>query len=220
MLARRSAFALLTLGLTLGFLGLTAIPAHATVMVEIPIEQLVFDADAIVHASVARTGTQLETFDGHLEPHTIAELRVLGWIKGSGAEQLAIDELGGTVNGSGSWIDGTPRYREGEEVIVFLRRLPSGAYRTVGMEQGRFCIVHTVALTGGERVGRTLVERDTSTLAFAAWVDGQMQVRDGGRSPSVEYDTFVGFLASVLEQLAVSTPPTEPSDPRTTAGVR
>lgn len=208
MLARRNAFAILTLT----FLGLTALPAHATVMVEIPLEQLIADSDAIVHATVLRTGTQLETFDGHLEPHTIAQLQISDWLKGTGQERLSIDEIGGTVDGSGSWIDGTPRYRDGEEVVVFLRRLPNGSYRTVGMEQGRFDVVHTVDVSA--HAGRTVVERDTSTLAFASWVNGEMQVHEGGRSPSVDYDTFVAFVASVLEQLAV------PADPSTTGGAR
>lgn len=208
MLARRSAFALLTVAL----LALTALPAHATVVVEIPLEQLVADSDAIVHATVLRTGAQLETFDGRLEPHTIAELQVADWLKGSGAERLSIDEIGGTVNGSGSWIDGTPRYHAGEEVIVFLRRLPDGSFRTVGMEQGRFDVVHTVSIASSSIA--TVVERDTTTLAFASWVNGQMQVRDGGRSPSVDYDTFVGFVTSVVEQLAL------PAVSSTTGGAR
>lgn len=209
MLARRSALALLTLA----FLGLAALPAHATVMVEIPMEQLIGDAEVIVHATVLRTGTQLETFDGHLEPHTIAELAVLDVLKGGPVQRITIDEIGGTTaDGSGSWVDGTPRYRDGEEVVVFLRRLPSGAFRTVGMEQGRFDVIREVDVQA--HVARTLVERDTSTIAFAAWVDGEMQVRDGGRSPAVDYDSFVGFVASVLEQLAV------PSDPSSTGGGR
>lgn len=197
MLTRRGALALSTLVLTSS----VALPALATVVVEIPMEELVADADVIVHGSVLRSGAQLETFDGRLEPHTITDLRVIDWLAGSGGEVLTIDEIGGEVNGSGRWIDGTPRYAPREEVIVFLRRLPSGAYRTVGMAQGRFDVVHSIAPSAG--TSATWVERDTSTLAFASWVRGQMQIRDGGRSPSVDYDTFVGFIRSVVEQLAL-----------------
>lgn len=203
---RRSALALSTLVLIL----LLALPASATVMVEIPMEDLIATSDVIVHAHVLRTGSQLETYEGHLEPHTITELRIDDWLKGDGEERIAIDEIGGEVDGRGSWIDGTPRYRDGEEVVVFLGRLPGGAFRTVGMEQGRFDVVVTASGAGIT----TLVERDTSTIAFASWVNGRMQVHDGGPSPSVEYATFVGFVASVLEQLAL------PSDPRTTGGAR
>jgi hypothetical protein len=163
-------------------------------------EQLIAQSDAIVRATVRRTGEQLETFDGRLEPHTIAQLTVDDWMKGDGGPELTIDEIGGVVDGNGRWIDGTPRYRAGREVIVFLRRLPSGAYRTVGMEQGYFEVVHRAPSDGG------FVERDTSSIAFASWVDGEMQVHEGGRSPSVPLDTFVGFVVSVLDQLAL--PPT------------
>ncbi len=207
MLARRrSALALFTLSFAL----LVAMPAAATVMVEIPMEDLVATSDAIVHAHVLRTGSQLETYEGRLEPHTVTELRIDDWLKGDGEERITIDEIGGEVGGRGSWIDGTPRYAPGEEVVVFLRQLPSGAFRTVGMAQGRFDVVHTAS---GEGL-TTIVERDTSTIAFASWVNGQMQVRDGGHSPSVEYATFVGFVSSVMEQLAL------PPGPRTTGGAR
>lgn len=208
MLARR---ALLPLAI-LSSLALVALPASATVMVEIPMEELVSTSDLIVHATVLRTGTQLEPFEGHLETHTITELRPVDFLRGSGDDVVRIDEIGGTnPDGSGSWIEGTPRYRDGEEVIVFLRRLPNGAFRTVGMEQGRFEVIHEVDASGG----RTVVERDTSHVGFASWVDGHMQVRDGARSPSVEYDVFVGFVASVLEQL-----PTVPGTTGTTGGGR
>jgi hypothetical protein len=67
------------------------------------------------------------------------------------------------------------------------------------MEQGRFDVVRAVQ---GSSIA-TLVERDTSTIGFASWVNGEMIVQPGGRSPAVDYDTFVGFVASVVEQLAV-----------------
>ncbi len=203
---RRSALALCTLSFAL----LVAMPAAATVMVEIPMEDLVATSDAIVHAHVLRTGTQLETYEGRLEPHTITELRVDDWLQSDGDPRIAIDEIGGEVDGRGSWIDGTPRYAPGDEVVVFLRQLPSGAYRTVGMAQGRFDVVHTASGAGVT----TVVQRDTSTLAFASWVNGQMRVRDGGPSPSVDYASFVGFVSSVLEQLAL------PPGPHTTTGAR
>ena len=210
----RPLFARSLAALAIAFVGLSALPAHATVMVELAMEQLIGSADVIVHARVLRSGTQLETFAGHLEPHTITELEVRDTLKGSPDERVTIDEIGGATDDGGSWIDGTPRYEAGDEVVVFLRRLPSAAYRTVGMSQGRFEVVHAIATSAGAPIARTIVERDTRTLAFASWIDGQMVVHDGAQSPSVDYDTFVGFVASVLDQLAI------PSDPRTTGGPR
>jgi hypothetical protein len=192
---------------------LVASTARATVVVEIPIEQLIAGADAIVHAHVLRTGTQLETLDGHLEPHTLSELRVLDVLAGAVDERVTIDEIGGVDESGGSAIDGTPRYVAGDEVIVFLHRLPSGAYRTLGMAQGRFDVTHAIAVEHGRPIDRPLVSRDTTTIAFASWVDGVMQVRDGHRSPSVDYDVFVAFVAGVIDQLAL------PSEPRTSGAL-
>ena len=189
-----------------------AIPAHATVMVEIPIEQLIGDADVIVHGTVVRDGTRLAQIDGRFEPHSIAEVRVEDWLKGDSADVLEIDEIGGETPSYGRWIEGTPRYRRGDEVIVFLRRLPSGSFRTLGMAQGRFEVGHAITSTPG---GEITVRRDTSTVAFASWADGQMIVHDGAVGPTVAYGEFVGFVRSVVEQLVLAG-----SSTSTTAGAR
>ena len=188
-----------------------AVPAHATVMVEIPIEDLIRDADVIAHGTVVRAGTRLTQFDGRFEPHSIAELRVDDWLKGQTDDVLEIDEIGGETPTFGTWIEGTPRYARGQEVIVFLRRLPNGSFRTVGMAQGRFDVAHAISTTPG---GTTTVRRDTSALAFASWVSGQMIVQDGGIGPAIGYDEFVGLVRSVLAQLAL------PADMSTIGGAR
>jgi hypothetical protein len=177
-----------------------AVPAHATVMVEIPMEQLIADADVIAHGTVVRAGTRLEQFDGRFEPHAIAELHVTEWLKGQTDDRLEIDEIGGDTETYGTWIEGTPRYGRGDEVIVFLRRLPNGSFRTVGMAQGRFDVVHTISATPG---GTTTVRRDMRALGFASWATGEMVVEDGALGPSIGYDEFVGFVRGVVEQLTV-----------------
>lgn len=193
-LERSLALAIIALGWGL------ALPAHATVMVEIPFEQLVASSDVIVHGTVLRTGTRLVQFDGRFEPHTVSDLRVDDWLKGSSADVVEIEEIGGSTDTYGTWIDGTPRYGRGDEVIVFLRRLPNGSFRTVGMAQGRFDVAHAITSTPG---GTTTVRRDTTALAFASWADGQMMVEDGGVGPAIGYLDFVGIVRSIVEQLSV-----------------
>ncbi len=171
--------------------------ARATVVVELSLEELVLRADAIVRARVLRTGSHLETYEGHLDPHTTSELAPLEWLKGAGGERLFVDELGGDVPDGHRWIAGTPRYAAGDEVVVFLRRLPGGAYRTLGLSQGRFEIRHAV---GADFVGRTVVTRDTRELSFVRMRDGRAQVDDGGPDAEVDYDVFVSFVQSVLAQ--------------------
>ena len=85
------------LGLTtfLSVLGALALPhAHATVMVAVPLEELVATSDAIVHARVVRVGTRLVLRDdGTMQPHTLSELRVTEWLRGAPLEANATDVI-------------------------------------------------------------------------------------------------------------------------------
>ena len=173
--------------------------ANATVMVELPIEDMAVDCDAIVVASVERVGVRLHMRDGLMEPHTLSTLRVLSWIKGPGGDRVTIEEIGGELPGPdgqtfGMRIDGTPEYHTGDQVLVFLRRMPTGTYRTYGMVQGRFDIRRGV---GG---ADDLVHRDTGAVAFARWAGGEMTVEEGGAGPVMRLSDFAEHLRRVLEQ--------------------
>jgi hypothetical protein len=174
----------------------SAATARATVMVEVPLDEMVRDADAIVHGTVEQVGVRLVIDEHGATPHTLARLRVHEWIKGEGDDRIAIDEIGGVMHRGGMWIAGTPAYRRGDEVIVFLRRIDRGVYRTLAMAQGRFDVIHGVPGVDD------IVQRDTSAIGFASWARGPMTIERGGRS-AMRLDDFVGYLRSVIEQLAL-----------------
>lgn len=191
--------------MTLGVLALLATvnlhappSARATVMVEVPLEDMARDAVAIVRGRVVHSGTHMVVRDGGIDPHTITSLEVTDWIKGQGGAVVQVRELGGLIGpggqGGGMWIDGTPRYRIGEEVILFLRADPDDAayFRTYAMSQGKFVVLRGV---GG---APDVVARDTSTLAFARWARGRMSVHHGGR----EVMALEGFVDLVRGTLA------------------
>ena len=180
---RRALFAALC---TLGSF-LFATHASATVMVEIPFERLTREADLIVHARVLRTGSRMTQEAGHFEPHTVSTLQVLGTLRGQANGEVLIDEIGGTSTRGTTWIAGTPRYRMNEEVVVFLRRLPTGAYRTHGMAQGHFEVLPGVPGTAA------LVARDTQTIGMATWQNGQMSVTSG-RVVTMPLDAFLAYV--------------------------
>lgn len=168
-------------------------PGEATVMVEIPIEDLIRDADVIAHGRVVRTGTQMSLRQGSMEPHTLSELRVDRWLRGSGPATITIREIGGTWQGGGLRIDGAPQYAPGEEVIVFLERHPEHPehFRTFQMVQGKFVVVH-----GAPGVPST-IRRDLDGVAFAQWAaDGPMSV---GRPNGPAVMQLEGFLDLVRE---------------------
>lgn len=172
---------------------LVTLPARATVMLSMPLEDMVQGATAIVHARVARTGSRL-AIDGGARPHTITELVVLEWLKGSGATQVTIDEIGGEAAGLSMAIAGTPEYRVGDEVVVFLRVTDDGSFRTLGMVQGQFVVRHGVPGVPDS------VVRDTSSIGFATWDGGPMSVLEGGRE-SMELDAFLSWIRATVAQI-------------------
>lgn len=164
-------------------------PAGATVLVEMPLEDMVRDADAIVHGVVERTGTQMLVSADAFEPNTVSVIRVRSWLKGEGGSTVRIREIGGVWQGGGLRIDGTPRYAPGEEVIVFLERRPEdGSYRTYGMVQGKFVVMHGVPGVPSS------VQRDLDGVSFARWTDGQMTLHEPQSSPAMVLDGFIDTI--------------------------
>lgn len=192
------------------FLALTALfsalgalalpPAHATVMVAVPLEELVATSDAIVHARVVRSGSRIvlgETGEGSMTPHTLSELQVVEWLAGTDVDgdpsTVTVDEIGGTYPGGGMAIAGTPEFHPGDEVVVFLSRA-DGRWRTRGMVQGLFVV--RPAVPGAE----TMVVRDTSDVGFARWDGGPMTVEHGGRE-AMALEPFLAWIRDTVSQL-------------------
>lgn len=192
-MARRAAV------LALVVLGVLASSANATVMVEISLEDMIRDSVGIVHGRVIHSGTQMVIGDGTMDPHTVTTLQVGNWLKGeSSTNTIMIRELGGTYGrngrGGGMWIDGTPQYRVGEEVIVFLDYDPQDPdyFRTLQLAQGKFVVIHGV---GGTPAA---VARDMAAIAFAEWTDGRMTISHGGRE-MMELQSFLDLIQNVAQ---------------------
>lgn len=188
----RKMFSALAVFAALGTSLIAARPARATVMVELALEDMIRDADAVVRGVVERSSVRMDLRTGQLEPWTVTRLRTNAWLKSSSrapeAEIVEIEELGGVWNGGGSWIDGTPRYRVNEEVVVILKRDAEGHLRTLGMVQGKF-----VVLRGAPGV-RTVMVRDLSSVGFARWSDGQMTIEQHRGDPAMAFDAFAAIV--------------------------
>lgn len=188
----RKMFSALAVLAALGTIVVAARPARATVMVELALEDMIRDADAVVRGVVERSAVRMDLRTGQLEPWTITRLRTNAWLKSSSrapeGELVEIEELGGVWNGGGSWIDGTPRYRANEEVVVLLKRDAEGHLRTLGMVQGKF-----VVRRGAPGV-QTLMVRDLSSVGFARWTDGQMTIEQHRGDPAMPFDAFAALV--------------------------
>lgn len=186
----RSGFAL---ALTLSVLGVAA-GASATVMVEIPLDTMIQDADIIVHGRVVESGVRMNANGDSFVPETLTTVQVTEWLGGEAREEtVTLRELGGIWQGGGLHYEGTPRYRVGEEVILFLERRPEAPHdlRTMGMVQGKFSVRHGVPGVPSS------VRRELEGIAFASWADGQQRVNAPGDEPAVELQVFLDHVRRV-----------------------
>ncbi|MGE3636773.1 MAG: hypothetical protein AB7P00_43120 [Sandaracinaceae bacterium] len=184
--------------------------ASATVMVEVPLEELVLGAEAIVHATVVESDERVVMDDGELEPCTFTTLEVREWLGGqprSGASStVVLRELGGTFQGITRRAEGTPRYAVGDEVIVFLARRPDGArdYRTMAMAQGKFIVRRGV---GGME---TTVERDLEGISFATPGEANA-IRHPQTDARMELSAFLAYVRQTRGETLAAEPPSPPT---------
>jgi hypothetical protein len=129
-----------------------ATPAAAMDAVPLAFDDVVARADCIVHGTVADV-TAGRDADGI--PATWIALDVTECLKGAAGSRLVFKQAGvpaPLADGTMLRIPGLPRYRTGDEVVLFLHR-PSGRGFTspVGLGQGLF----RVERRDGERVVRS-----------------------------------------------------------------
>lgn len=167
--------------------------ASATVMVEVPLEEMIQSADVIVHGTVVHSRVRMQVRQSALEPQTLTTIRVREWLAGSGGETVELRELGGTWQGGGVRFEGTPEYGAGEEVVVFLERRPEAPHdlRTLAMVQGKFVVQHGVPGVPAR------VHRDLSGIAFARWADGRQTIEEPGGRPAMELGAFLAYVRYV-----------------------
>ena len=96
-------------------------------------------------------------------------------------------------------IDGTPRYRVGEDLVVFLRRDPEAPefFRTYGMAQGKFNVV-----PGTPGVPST-VHRELSDMTFARWQDGNMVLEAHPDERPLQLDNLLDLIVRVAREGAL-----------------
>lgn len=113
--------------------------AEATSLAELSVEQMTDASTYIVRGTVTAVWTEL---DDHGKVWTRATLDVSQTFKGPDSPQeLTIDALGGIHNGSAMIVHGTPRFSEGEDMLVFLDRIRGGERLTpVSMFMGKYTV--------------------------------------------------------------------------------
>ena len=78
--------------------------------------------------------------------------------KGSARAPITVRLLGGRAGNITSHVSGIPRFRAGEDVVLFLQQAPNGNYSVVSWAQGTFRIGHA------RGAGSEIVTQDTAAL--------------------------------------------------------
>ncbi len=136
-------------------------PAEATTILDQSVSDLTASAERVVIARVNDVRSWLDHSKG-VRVSTAVSLEVVETLKGSAEPRLfELVQPGGTA-GEGSarktqHVPGTPAWREGETVVVFLEKTDTGRVVTSGLALGKYTLT---TLPGGEVGAR----RDVSGL--------------------------------------------------------
>jgi hypothetical protein len=125
-----------------------ALTASATTLERMSVAKMTQAAQLVVRAQCVVNST---AWDGG-EIWTFTSFAVEDSWKGApngAAQQVTVRLLGGSVGNLTSTVSGVPRFRPGEEVILFLQNTARGDYSIVSWVQGTFRI-HKDARSGAE----------------------------------------------------------------------
>jgi len=137
-------------------LGTLAAPLPATLVERLTLEQLTDRSERIVHGRCGRAWSAWDAERRAIWTH--CEIEVLDPLKG-GSARVVVSEPGGAADGLEMHIDGVPLPRSGEEVVVFLFRVPNGYWRARGLGQGKFRVLRAAGVTVEAAVeGAALIE--------------------------------------------------------------
>ena len=112
-----------------------SIPAWATTMKELTLEQIVEHSQAIVHGEVQDSTCRWN--DGNSLIVTDTRIQVATMIKGTQEAVITVTQPGGTVGNIRMEVPGAHAYLPGSEVVLCLSKL-NGELQVVGLDQGRF----------------------------------------------------------------------------------
>jgi hypothetical protein len=110
--------------------------ASATTLARMTIEQMTRASQLVVRAKCLGNSTGWD--DGEI--WTFSEFQVEDTWKGTPPSNLTVRLLGGRAGNLASSVPGVPRFRPGEEVVLFLEPTRKGDFSVVSWVQGTFRI--------------------------------------------------------------------------------
>lgn len=112
--------------------------AGATSVVQLSFEELIDHSDLVVSGQVTRSWADWDSERKFIWTHY--EVAVSAAHKGVPDATVIISEAGGAAGNQRMTIAGTVVYQTGENILVFLTRVPNGYLRTTGWGQGKYTV--------------------------------------------------------------------------------
>jgi len=169
----------------------STVRSFATVVEPVALPELVKRSATIVHGTVLETRTQSEA--GGAQIYTYITVSGREFLKGGPPQGSSITfrQIGGQVGDQVVYVPGTPRFRDKQEVLLFLTGDDAGGYpQVMGIFQGA---LRPVSGPGGERRVEGLgPESNTSLLPERA------QGAGGEKSPALG-GSFTDFLQRIRD---------------------
>ncbi len=152
-------------GLILGIFVMAG-PLMATTITKMELPALVKASDSIVQGRVEGVESR---FESDRMVYTYIRVVVEEPLKGERSRSILVRQLGGKVGAMTMWIAGSPRFKEGDQVIVFLRNRRNGTFDIVGLNQGKYDIVDDFAVANVS--GVSIMDPKTGTISDTGFVD-------------------------------------------------
>lgn len=130
----------------------------SSMLAELTFEELVDNSDWIFLGTV--TGQESRWDAGRTNINTLVTIAVSEWLKGKPfttspegkysknllscqrSDSVVVTVPGGKVGDITQWVEDTPQFQTGEQVLLFLHSYRDGAVEVVGGVQGKFAIVN------------------------------------------------------------------------------
>ncbi|HEY3101009.1 MAG TPA: Ig-like domain-containing protein [Methylomirabilota bacterium] len=120
---------------------LASAPAAATVVIPVAEADLIAQSAAVVVGRV----TAIESHTDRGRIYTDVTVDVDEMLKGDSVPTLTVRVLGGRVGNHAAWVEGSPEFRRGERVLLFVSAYRDGTARVAHFYQGKFSIIRDTA---------------------------------------------------------------------------
>ena len=151
--------------------------ARATTLARLSLEQLAAGSDAVARVRCARVESRWE--NGSI--WTVATVEIAETLKGNLPAEITVRLPGGRVGHLTATVDGVPKFKSGDDTIVFLQRSSAGGFTVAGWVEGTFRI------SRDPRTGSETVTQESSAFAVFDAATRAFRVEGIRRMPLAEF---------------------------------